>query len=48
MMAVVVPPHCNHVAHRFPIRSTVGWCRAGNRHTWFGFASARGRDSTST
>lgn len=25
----------------------VGWCWAGNRHTWLGFASARGRDSTS-
>ncbi len=25
----------------------VGWCWAGNRHTWLGFASAAGRDSTS-
>jgi len=25
----------------------VGWCWAGNRHTWLGFASAGGRDSTS-
>lgn len=25
----------------------VGWCWAGNRHTWLGFASASGRDSTS-
>ncbi len=24
----------------------VGWCWAGNRHTWLGFASAGGRDST--
>jgi hypothetical protein len=23
----------------------VGWCWAGNRHTWLGFASAGGRDS---
>lgn len=25
----------------------VGWCWAGNRHTWLGFASARGRISVS-
>jgi hypothetical protein len=25
----------------------VGWCWAGNRHTWLGFASADGRNSTS-
>jgi hypothetical protein len=25
----------------------VGWCWAGNRHTWLGFASAASRDSTS-
>ena len=25
----------------------VGWCWAGNRHTWLGFTSAAGRDSTS-
>ena len=25
----------------------VGWCWAGNRHTWLGFASAAGRNSTS-
>ena len=24
----------------------VGWCWAGNRHSWLGFASAGGRDST--
>jgi hypothetical protein len=23
----------------------VGWCWAGNRHTWLGFASAAGRHS---
>ena len=25
----------------------VGWCWAGNRHTWLGFASAGSRNSTS-
>lgn len=25
----------------------IGWCWAGNRHTWLGFASGSGRDSTS-
>jgi hypothetical protein len=26
----------------------VGWCWAGNRHTWLGFASARSRESPVT
>ena len=25
----------------------IGWCWAGNRHTWLGFASAGSRNSTS-